>query len=329
MRKLTLLATVLAFVVIILGAYTRLTDAGLGCPDWPGCYGKMVVPTSQVATMEAAAAYPDTPLETTKAWTEMVHRYGAGILGLLIISVCLLAWRRRESLQLSRSMPIFLIMLLVFQALLGMWTVTLKLMPIVVMAHLLGGMTILALLWHLFLKIKPQAGIQPSASLRKFILFGFIILIVQLILGGWTSANYAGLICPDFPFCQGKWIPAMDFHRALNIFAYSASAVPGDHLGVAGRVSIHMMHRIGAVITGLYLGGLALYLIAKGSPLALIGKVLLILLLLQIALGIINVLWLLPLSMAVAHNAVAALLVLTMVTLWSRQENLGQSVGQR
>lgn len=320
--RLAAVATVLALCVVVLGAYVRLSDAGLGCPDWPGCYGHVGVPESGQEVAAANAAYPERPVEAGKAWKEMVHRYLAGTLGLLILALAIVAWRHR------RRQPVWLPTLLVglvgFQALLGMWTVTLLLKPVVVMGHLLGGLMTLSLLWWLALRragVASRQGVGPSPAagryLRPWALLGLALLVLQLALGGWTSANYAALACPDFPTCQGAWWPPTDFGEAFILWRGLGIDYEGGVLDHPARVTIHLMHRMGAVVTFLYLGWLAIGTIRArgGQALTVAGAALLLVLLVQVSLGIGNVLLVLPLPVAVAHNGVGALLLLTLVTV--------------
>lgn len=318
--RLALFATGLAFIVVVLGAYTRLTDAGLGCPDWPGCYGQLTPPSS-VAGMDAK-----------KAWTEMAHRYLAGLLGLTILTLALLAIRHRHSPKQPLVLPLFLVVLLVFQAALGMWTVTLKLYPLVVVAHLLGGLTSLSLLWWLSLKLKPLqiaaievTKLQPSKlqNIRILAGVGLAILIIQLFLGGWTSANYAALVCLEFPYCQaGQFFPtaALDqssWFSAFNLITAGVSEGFGQPLDIHARMVIHMVHRLTALLITFLLGGLAIQIFRSlSSPLLrkLTGGMI-VLLITQLLLGVSNILAILPLPIALAHNAVAAVLLLTLVTL--------------
>lgn len=315
-------ALILAVFVIMLGAYTRLTDGGLGCPDWPGCYGRMVLPSAQPALAAAQQTFPDQPIVAHKAWSEMVHRYVAGTLGTLIIVLAGWAlYRRRQDHGQPIVTPLLLVGLLIFQALLGMWTVTLKLLPLVVTGHLLGGMAIAALLCWLMLSAQPR-NVDVRAdlhSLRPWVIAGLAILIIQLFLGAWTSTNYAALACPDFPFCQGR-LPAMQWKTAFNIFSPIGPNYEGGLLAMAARVTIHMAHRYWALITFIYLLPLALMLLIsrRCTELRALGGCLLILLLLQVLLGILNVMLLLPLPIAVAHNGVAVLLLITVVAILQR-----------
>jgi cytochrome c oxidase assembly protein subunit 15 len=307
----------LAFVVILMGAYVRLSHAGLGCPDWPGCYGRLVVPTDP---SEVADSFADRQLHTGKAWKEMIHRYLAGTLGLAILALALLAWRQRNQPEQPRLLPALLLGLVIFQAALGMWTVTLLVKPAIVTAHLLGGFATLALLWLLVLQLrpaKPALSAQAVKAPRTTLWFALLVLILQISLGGWTSSNYAALGCSEFPTCYAdQWWPAMDFREAFVIWRglgvnYEFGVLKND-----ARTAIHMTHRIGALITFLVLGLVALRLLGLhgSSILRRLGGLTLGLLLLQLGLGITNVLGHLPLPIAVAHNGVAALLLLTLVT---------------
>lgn len=318
-HRLALAATLLALCVVVLGAYVRLSDAGLGCPDWPGCYGHLDVPSAPHDVDQANAAYPDRPVEATKAWKEMMHRYFAGTLGLLILGLAILAWRNRHQPQQPLALPLFLVGLVVFQALLGMWTVTLLLKPVIVMAHLLGGLATLSLLWWLALRSRsahaaPDTG---SAGLRSWALLGLVVVIAQIALGGWTSANYAALACPDFPTCQTQWWPTMDFREAFVLWRGVGMSYEYGVLDNSARVAIHMTHRLGALVVLCYIGWLAWRTLstAQTKTVRVVGVVLALLLLTQVSLGIANVLLYLPLPVAVAHNGVAALLLLALVTL--------------
>jgi cytochrome c oxidase assembly protein subunit 15 len=313
------LATILALIVIMLGAYTRLSDAGLGCPDWPGCYGHLTVPQTQPEITQAAQAYQQT-VEPAKAWKEMVHRYFAGSLGILILVLTVWAFaRKRHEARQPTITPVLLLLLVIFQAVLGMWTVTWLVLPLIVTAHLLGGMLIAALLWYLTLASrKPQPTIPRRATKFRFwAVLGLIILFIQLFLGAWTSTNYAAIICPTFPYCQGSLFPPMNFHQAFDIYHPIGINYEGGILGATARVTIQMVHRYGAFITAAYLGLLALIIICSsdGRGVRRIATFLLFALVLQFALGVANVLWLLPMHIAVAHNGVAAILLLTVVTL--------------
>lgn len=333
-RHYTILAfatTLLALLVIVLGAYVRLTDAGLGCPDWPGCYGTLTVPRGEQSVQAANVAFPQRPVESGKAWREMLHRYVAGVLGLAVLALCVLAWRRRAEPGQPLWLPLALLAVVVFQAALGMWTVTLLLKPAVVTAHLLGGMLTAALLCLLTLRSAARStpGVGPAArfaserpvrgndSLRRAAMLGVAVLAAQIALGGWTSTNYAALACPDFPTCHGEWLPWADVGQAFRIWHGTGQDFEGGVLGHAARVTVHVAHRLGAVLTFLYIGGLLLWVwrAARQAASRCAAVIVAGLLATQVGLGVANVVLSLPLSVAVAHNGVAALLLLGMVSL--------------
>ncbi|MGB6976185.1 MAG: COX15/CtaA family protein [Gammaproteobacteria bacterium] len=318
--RITLIATLLALVVIGLGAYTRLKDAGLGCPDWPGCYGRLVVPETPTAIQKADRLYPAEPVQPSKAWPEMVHRYFAGTLAVVILGLA--GWslaRRRHDPTQPLLIPLLLVAIVVFQAALGMWTVTLELLPLVVMGHLLGGMTIAALLWWLTLRSADALRSQTItlSHFRPWAALGLLILAAQIFLGGWTTANYSSLACAHFPFCQGRLFPHLELSRAFNFLSPIGTDYQGGVLGIAARITIQMFHRYGAFITAGYLGILAICLMTSQTMGRLrgLGWTMFTLLWLQFCLGVMNVELLLPLPVAIAHNLVAALLLLTMVSL--------------
>ena len=313
--KLSCAALLLTFFVVVLGAYVRLSDAGLGCPDWPGCYGKMIVPFE---VTHAQDLYPDRPLEHGKAWKEMIHRYAAGILGLLIFTLAFLSWRMRKLPGQPLVIPSLLVLLLIFQALLGMWTVTLLLKPVIVMGHLLGGMTILSLLFWLTLELgdDQQMADQNNRLLYPWAMAGLLVVIIQISLGGWTSANYAALVCPDFPKCQGVWWPVMDFQQGFVFWRGLGINYEGGILHGEARTAIHMAHRVGAMLTVLVISLVSIRAIRDNNKrIVCIGIVTLLILIIQVGLGVANVLTRLPLPLAVAHNGVAALLLLSQVAL--------------
>jgi len=319
LRALVLIGTVLALVVVVLGAYVRLTDAGLGCPDWPGCYGTLTVPQSEAAIVSAQSAYPSNMIVIGKAWREMIHRYFAGSLGLIVFAIFTLGWAAKKKIKCSPWTPSFLLVLIVFQAALGMWTVTMLLKPAIVSSHLLGGMSTLAILTWLAHRHwgHYSATIITSARLRAAIRIGLLILFIQIFLGGWTSTNYAALACTDFPTCHGVFIPEMDFKDAFHMVRDLGQSVNGGALTLASITAIQWMHRLGALITFVYLGLLALNLL-KYWQMKRLGIVLLIVLCIQISLGIANLLLHLPLVLAVAHNFTAGLLVIILVIMNSK-----------
>ncbi len=320
LRILTLVATALAFIIVVLGAFVRLNDAGLGCPDWPGCYGHVGVPDEPAELAKARERFPDKPVEARKAWIEMAHRYLASTLGVLIVLIAALAWRTRGDTGQSIASPLALVALVVFQGMLGMWTVTLLLKPAIVTAHLIGGMATLALLAWLALRQfqdRARASIISTPWLRVTVILGLALLAAQIALGGWVSTNYAALACTDFPRCQGKWLPEMDPANAFHIVRDLGKTAQGELLSLQALTAIHWAHRVGALVSTLYLGLLGLLLLRRASEVRC-AAFLLLALALQVALGIGNVLLGLPLTLAVAHNAGAALLLLALVALTYR-----------
>ncbi len=311
---LHLVAVMLVLVVVILGAYTRLSDAGLGCPDWPGCYGHLTVPSHPEAVAQANETYAHRPVEAGKAWKEMVHRYAAGVLGLMVLGLAVRAWLRRS----GRILATGTLLLVIFQAALGMWTVTLLLKPVVVMAHLLGGFAVLSLLWLGYLNSRsfiPQRR-TPPVTLRRLTLGALAVLVLQIALGGWTSANYAALACPTFPTCMGEWWPPMDMAEGFVLWRGLGINYEFGVLDSPARVAVHMAHRAWAVVALLCVGGVAvLTALRERGALRAAALAVLVLLLVQVCLGVANVWLSLPLPVAVAHNAVAALLLLAVLTL--------------
>ena len=317
-NKLVLVATLLALCVVVLGAFVRLSDAGLGCPDWPGCYGTLTVPQSESAIAHAQVTYPESPVEHGKAWKEMIHRYLAGALGLLVLVIFVQAWRLCSQIKVTRWLPTFLLVLIVFQAALGMWTVTLLLRPIIVSAHLIGGMSTLAVLtWITHRHWGTNTDVVLSQRQRLWIRGAIIVLFMQIFLGGWTSTNYAALACTDFPTCHGMWIPEMDFSNAFNWFRELGVGNDGKPLPLAAYTAIQWTHRIGALVTFVYIGWLGLSLL-KQPQLKKIAHIMLALLVIQIVLGVANLVLHLPLALAVGHNMGAALLLISVVVLNSK-----------
>jgi len=316
-RRLCLLGTLIAFCVVVLGAYVRLNNAGLGCPDWPGCYGHLTVGGALEHSAAANAAYPQRPLEADKAIKEMVHRYLAASLGALIVVLAGVAWRNRRERGQPVGLPVVLLLLVALQGLLGMWTVTLLLKPLIVSAHLVGGLTTMSLLW--WMSIRPSRRTRPAAErrLRRWAVIAMVVLALQVMLGGWVSTNYAALACPDFPTCQKSFWPSMDFKDAFVLWRGLGLDYEGGVLDHPARVAIHVTHRLGAIVAALVLGLTAATAIRTGQSRGVrtAGGALAVLLAMQLALGPTMVLNTLPLPLATAHNAVAALLVLSMVAL--------------
>ena len=313
-KKFLNFAIFFAFVVVILGAWTRLADAGLGCPDWPGCYGHLTVPDHHPDGTIIQGF--DRPLDAFKGWMEMIHRYAAGILGLLIFAITYFVVRGKPHFHQSLGLPIFLSFFVILQAAFGMWTVTLKVHPIIVTTHLLGGFATASMIFWLRLKqSRPQ--INPTyvpGKVRFLTLIVLLALIFQIIMGGWTSTNYAALSCgADFPTCQGQWWPTMDFGNAFFLGPLGHDYEFGV-LENPARTAIQVIHRIGAVVvltlSLILLASIARYRHMKGNVIAIA-----LILFTQIVLGIVNVMWSLPLPVAVAHNAVALMLLLSILAL--------------
>ena len=383
LRALAWVACVLAFFLIMYGSFVRLSNAGLSCPDWPTCYGRITWPVKPAAVAKADQAFPNRPVETHKAWREQTHRFAAGTLGLLVLAEALVATfatRRRfglvvaavlligigiplymarnyvtasvlaaigEALLLGvaflwrgsgwRRIAVLALAVVCFQALLGMWTVTWLLKPIVVSGHLLGGMATFALLaWVAWWLQWGQGGVSrqdpmawgPSAKhhsdrsfrLRGAVIVGLVLLACQIFLGGWTSSNYAALACgiggSAFPTCLGQWWPTMDFHQGFILWRGIGVDFQGGILDAAARTAIQMVHRFGAAIVFVYVLWLAHQ--AGRAGLRWHAVALAALLLVQVGLGISNVMLGLPLVIAVAHTGGAALLLFALVTLLAR-----------
>ena len=317
-RPLLLAAALLAFGVIALGAYVRLSDAGLGCPDWPGCYGQLIgVPSASHEQAAALAAFPDRPVETHKAWKEMVHRYFAGTLGVLVLSIAALSWRHRRALRQSPLLPTLLVGVVGLQALLGMWTVTRLLKPVIVTGHLLGGMATLALLIALLLRPSHDAPRPPAEGLRLPAALALLAVILQIALGGWVSSNYAAFACAGFPTCLGSWMPPMDFAHAFHLTRELGQTVDGQSLPGEALAAIQWSHRAGALAVALFAGSLCAALLRRGDWRAW-GLALGAALLAQTGLGIANVMFGLPLAVAVAHNAGASVLLSLLLAINAR-----------
>jgi cytochrome c oxidase assembly protein subunit 15 len=322
LRRLALAAMLLALCVVVFGAYVRLSDAGLGCPDWPGCYGHVTPPDAE-------------GVHAGKAWREMIHRYGASTLGLIIVGIAVLAWRwRRQGMPVVLSMV--LVGLVIFQGLLGMWTVTLLLKPLIVTLHLIFGLMTLSLLWWLWLTLRrrssdPWSGarsalgggstaalLRPAPrSLQRLATIALVALVMQIMLGGWTSTNYAAVACPDFPKCQTSWWPQADYGEGFVIWRGLGINYEGGVLDHPARVAIHFTHRLGAMVATLALLAAVVMTLrmrrdgssrfAAVAALAALG--------LQLAIGIFMVLQGFPLWLATAHNFGAALLLLATLAL--------------
>jgi cytochrome c oxidase assembly protein subunit 15 len=321
-RRLVFAATILTFVVVVVGAFVRLSDAGLGCPDWPLCYGKLTPSHAAEEIGKAEAVQPGGPVSMAKAWKEMFHRYIAKLLGLLIISIAVLAWMKRRELGQSPWLATALFGAVCLQGAFGAWTVTMMLMPVIVTGHLLGGMTVLSLLTWLSARQLFQGrpafapGLAP-AWLARAAPLALALLACQIALGGWVSTNYAAMGCPDLPLCKGQLMPPMDFTHGFQLLRDLGKKADGEFLTVEALTAIHWMHRVGALLVFLFLGWFGSKLLKLGAlrPLRSLGMALLTLLCVQVSIGIAVVAMQLPLHLAAAHNAGAALLLMTLVVI--------------
>ena len=315
-QRLVIIALVVTAVTVNLGAFTRLVDAGLGCPDWPGCYGHLTWPDEQHEISAANARFPETPVDRDKTWPEMVHRYFASTVGLLIIGLLLLVWRDGP-----RKLAIGLLGMVLLQGAFGAWTVTLKLWPQVVTAHLLGGFTTLALMWLLAQRLfRWRWSLSLNvARLKKLAYVGLVLVALQVALGGWTSSNYAALACTDLPTCHGSWFPTADYDEGFNFFQHIGPNYLGGQLDNDARIAIHFTHRVGAIIVTLFTLFLAWRLFSTGyQPARRLAVITTAVLVAQVTLGLSNIIFALPLSVAVMHNAGGAVLLLCYVTLLHR-----------
>ena len=319
-RKLAWVTLFLTFDLIMFGAFTRLTDSGLGCPDWPGCYGKANPLQAHADISAAEAAMPTGPVTVMKAWIEMLHRYLAMCIGVLIIALMVIAWRRRrkpdvKDAKFAPALPTMLFAFVCLQGAFGAWTVTMKLQPVIVTTHLMLGMSLLALLTWLGARLSDHPPVsQQAAALRIPALLAVVLLMVQIALGGWVSSNYAALACTDFPLCQSALLPPMDFTNGFTLWHNLGMTSKGEYLPFPALTAIHWTHRVFALIVVALVAWTALRA-RKIEGLSKTARWLLIMIALQFALGVSNVLMSLPLALAVAHNGGAALLLLLLTML--------------
>ena len=313
-KSLSLFGICFAFVVIALGAWTRLVDAGLGCPDWPGCYGFVVFPINEADIAIAESRYPLFPYDINKAIPEVVHRYFAAALGLIAIFLVYLSFRRSNDRSI-KGWSSFLLFFICCQGVFGYLTVSLKLLPIIVTLHLFGGFTTLTLFFYIYIKSRNFEILNQIniSNLKTIAGIAFLALIFQIFLGVWTSTNYASLACADFPTCQGTYLPEMDFKSGFNLNQEVGPNYLYGLLDNPARVAIHYSHRVSAIlVTIIFLILMSRLWFSEAAPLA---STLGILLLTQIALGITNVVYVLPLYVAIAHNLFAACLLLATFTV--------------
>lgn len=319
-RKLVWVTLFLTFDLIMFGAFTRLTDSGLGCPDWPGCYGQANPLQAHADISAAQAAMPSGPVTVIKAWIEMIHRYLAMCVGVLIIALVVIAWRKwlqsgRKALKFSPAFPTVLLAFVCLQGAFGAWTVTMKLQPIIVTIHLLLGMTLLALLtWLGARQSSHQPVSQLAVVLNRPAAIAIVLLAIQIALGGWVSTNYATLACQDFPLCQGALLPEMDFANGFTLWRNLGMTSSGEYLPLHALTAIHWTHRIFAFAVIAFVIWMARRAF-KIDGLHKTARWLLIVITLQFVIGLLTVFLEFPLALAVAHNGGAALLVFLLVTL--------------
>jgi cytochrome c oxidase assembly protein subunit 15 len=319
-RKLAWVALFLTFDLIMFGAFTRLTDSGLGCPDWPGCYGHANPLEAHASIRAAEAAMPTGPVTVMKAWIEMIHRYAAMAVGVLILAICVTAWRawlksERQDARFSPLLPSLLLGFVCLQGAFGAWTVTLKLQPVIVTTHLLLGMTLLALFtWHAARQSEHPPVAPAALALRVPAVAALLLLALQIALGGWVSTNYAALACSDFPLCQGALVPDMDFANGFTLWRHLGMTASGDYLPFPALTAIHWVHRSFAFVVALLVGWVAYRALAVDG-LRRTGSWLLLMLGVQLATGMSTIFLHWPLLLAVAHNGGAALLLLLVVML--------------
>ena len=321
--RLAMFSALFAFLMILIGAYAHISDAGLGCPDWPGCYGRLFAPTTAQELNETRLYAPRATDEEAKAWKDTLHRYVSGSLGLLMFRLLYLGWQLKKRYRKQQVIIPAMVFLLVFsQTILAAMTVKLQFKPLILMSNLVTGLAILGLLWWVALREqrfwKPvNAAPQVLNDLRPRAIIGLLLVAVQIILGGWTSANYAGLACPDFPTCRGAWWPNMEFVEGFVQWRDIGLTYEGGMLSLAASTAVHMAHRLGAVITFLYIGWLALHTMRLGyeNNLCRYGFLVLVLVTAQVFLGATDVLLHLPIILGVMHTGLAALLLLSLITL--------------
>ena len=330
LQALTLLTLFLTFDLVLFGAFTRLTDSGLGCPDWPGCYGQASPLGAHADIAAAQSAMPSGPVTHGKAWVEMIHRYLATGVGVLILVLAVVAWVGRRTRAPSAShqvispwWPTLTLLWVCVQGAFGALTVTMKLFPAIVTLHLAGGMVLLALLCQQLVRsAQLAAGLAPVAiapGLRRLLLLSFALLALQIVLGGWVSTNYAVLACPDFPTCQQRWWPAMNFGQGFELWRELGLTAAGAPISFAALTAIHYVHRIMAGVV-LIMHGVLAWRLNRVAVLRRPSRWLAALTGLQLATGLGNVLLHWPLLAAVLHTggAAALVLVLTWATAASR-----------
>jgi cytochrome c oxidase assembly protein subunit 15 len=321
-KTLSLWSGILGFVVVALGAWTRLADAGLGCPDWPGCYGFVTIPVSPEEIDLANSKFPDTPYEVAKAIPEVVHRYFAAGLGFMILCIAYLAFRYKDLPSDVRQLSFFLIAWVIMQGTFGYWTVSLKLWPQVVTTHLMSGFLTTGLLWLLYFKTKDRLEVRTNwnfqGKTKKLLNISILLVAIQIFLGAWTSTNYASYSCVDFPLCQGQILPETNFQKGFDFFQSIGPNYLGGQLDHESRVAIHITHRFGAIVVTAFLLFMSYHLYIR--KFATLAYGLMTFLTIQILLGISNVVFALPLLIAVGHNLGGLLLITYLGVLRLREK---------
>jgi cytochrome c oxidase assembly protein subunit 15 len=319
-RKLLWVTLFLTFDLIMFGSFTRLTDSGLGCPDWPGCYGQANPVQAHADIRAAETLLPTGPVTVAKAWIEMIHRYIAMAVGVLIIAIVIVAWRRwlksgRQLHTYAPALPTALLLLVCVQGAFGAWTVTMKLQPIIVTIHLLLGLTLLGILAILASRHSVIATVGAAArSISNPAVIALALLVLQIVLGGWVSTNYAVLACTDFPLCHGMLIPPMDFGHGFTLWRELGKTANGDYLPAEGLTAIHWVHRNFAFVVIAYIAWVA-HKAMKIEGLRKTAKWILIAIAAQFASGVSTIYLSWPMAIAIMHNGGAALLVLLLVLL--------------
>jgi heme a synthase len=319
LRTLTLLTVFLTFDLTLFGAFTRLTDSGLGCPDWPGCYGQATPIGAKAQISAEQAAMPTGPVTHQKAWIEMIHRYAASGVGVLILVLAISSWMERRKIAVNPWWPIATLVWVCIQGAFGALTVTMKLFPAIVTMHLMGAMILLALLQAQAVKYEQGTkAFGASARTQAVLIAGFALLALQIALGGWVSTNYAVLACTEFPMCQGAWIPSMDMKQGFEIWRELGQRGDGSTIALPALTAIHVVHRMFAFVVFGVLGYAAWLLYSQGNkqPAAWIAG----LLLWQLVTGLSNVVLGWPLLAAVSHTGGAAGLVLVCVSALMRMD---------
>lgn len=324
-RKILFLTWFLTLDLIMFGAFVRLTDSGLGCPDWPGCYGSVTPVGALSEIRQAVSIMPEGPVTLSKAWIEMVHRYVGALLGFLIICICWMAWRYRKTLNQTPTLAFVTLLAVCVQGAFGAWTVTHKLMPVVVTAHLLGGMSLLALMTWLAARERGHLPVAAAMqSYKSWMAFGLVLLFVQIGLGGWVSTNYAALACMDFPTCHGNWVPEMDLSSGYSLIRGLGEMPGGEMISQPALTAIHWVHRNFAFLIFTYLGILG-WTLRKDPGLRGPATLMVVLLFAQLFTGLTTIFFQWPLLIAVLHNGGAAGLVLAGVTLMVRLSRSGST----